>query len=598
MRAFIREQQGSAPDTPLDRAQTLMYQAFDEPDEQQRVLIARQALAICPDCTDAYVLLAEHAHRRKEALSLYEQALAAGERALGPEGFAKAAGHFWMMLDTRPYMRARLGLALAVWRDGRRDEAIGHMQGLLQLNPNDNQGVRYTLAPCLLAEDRDADLATLLAQYPESSAFFSYARALLAFRKGGDTPEARELLDAARAANQHIPDYLTGREFPPDEEPDGYSPGQESEAISYIRANMVHWKSTPGAVAWLRARASAGKPEDAPRAKGPLSLVKKWLRDRLPQAEDVWQADFRPMPTWIRVAGSLVRPWLLLVVNHTEDLVLAHLIVEQEPSAALFWDTLVAAMQGPKAGEPHRPAAIQMLPGEVRESLRPHLDEIGVALHTTDDLEHLDFVFAGMGEHLGGPRRPGLLDAPGLGPEQVGIFYEAAAEFYRRAPWRKLGYEAAIRVECARFRGGPWYAVIMGQSGITAGVALYEDLGLLQGMWAETIDDEDSARRTVGPSVTYGEAWTVPTADVDAAQRYGWKVAQPDAYPDVLYKQRGMSRRPPLAWELELVEGCLRAFPDFVARRRQDDPTRETVTVRVASGELTLGLAWVVEDEG
>jgi hypothetical protein len=45
-------------------------------------------------------------------------------------------------------------------------------------------------------------------------------------------------------------------------------------------------------------------------------------------------------------------------------------------------------------------------------------------------------------------------------------------------------------------------------------------------------------------------------------------VARPDAYPEVFHKERGLSLRPPLVWELELMEGCLRAVPDFVNRRR------------------------------
>ena len=49
---------------------------------------------------------------------------------------------------------------------------------------------------------------------------------------------------------------------------------------------------------------------------------------------------------------------------------------------------------------------------------------------------------------------------------------------------------------------------------------------------------------------------------------------------------------------LELYQqGCLRAVPDFVARRKQDDPAGEEMTVPVASGPLKLALSWVV-DEG
>jgi hypothetical protein len=54
-------------DTPLGKAQAILYRAFEEPDEQRRVQLAKDALALCPDCADAYVLLAEHAPSRKEA---------------------------------------------------------------------------------------------------------------------------------------------------------------------------------------------------------------------------------------------------------------------------------------------------------------------------------------------------------------------------------------------------------------------------------------------------------------------------------------------------------------------------------------------------
>ena len=125
------------PLTPLHRAQELIYQAFDDDDPEKRCQLAQQALALSPDCADAYVLLAEHAHSRTEALDLYAKGVEAGERALGAEKFAMNAGHFWGILETRPYMRARAGLARLLWTSGQRQEAVGHLQDMLRLNPND-----------------------------------------------------------------------------------------------------------------------------------------------------------------------------------------------------------------------------------------------------------------------------------------------------------------------------------------------------------------------------------------------------------------------------------------------------------------------------
>jgi tetratricopeptide (TPR) repeat protein len=596
MQELVAGLQGHAnQDTPLGKAQALMYQAFAERDEERRVRLAHAALEICHDCADAHVLLAEHATSRKEALRLYEQGVAAGERALGPDAFQRDVGHFWGILETRPYMRARLGLAHALWTAGRRDEAVQHLQDMLRLNPGDNQGVRYTLAGFLLFLDRDHDLARLLQQYDEDFAAWAYTKALLAFRQHGDTPEARQLLSEARKTNKHVPAYLLGEKFPPHEQPSSYSPGAESEALEYIGSFMAGWKSTPGAVAWLRENAAAKKEKAGPSPRGPLGFIKKWLTKNLPQEFDVWQADFRQMPNWIRIGGKPVRPWVILGTSVSNDLVLAHEMPEETPTAALLWDTLVQAMQYPAAGEPHRPTELQVRADERWETLRPHLDEIGVGLAVAEELDQMEAVFQGMCEQVCGKPKPGLLDMPGVTPAQVGSFYEAAAVFFQQAPWKKVGYEAAIKVECDKFQSGPWYAVLMGQSGLTMGLALYEDLKALRSLW-EGGADEDNARRTVGTSVTFGEEWAIPVADLEAAKKHGWQVARPDAHPEVFHKERGLSMRPPLAWELELMAGCLRAVPEFLARHNQDDPAREEFTVPVASGELKLVLSWVVGD--
>jgi hypothetical protein len=597
MREWVGKLAPGNENTPLAKAQVMIDRAVGERNVNRRVQMAREALEICPDCADAYVLLAEHARTRKEALSFYEKGVAAGERALGADAFQQSVGHFWGMLETRPYMRARLGFAHALWVAARRDEAIQHLQDMLRLNPNDNQGIRYTLAGFLLFLDRDADLALLLRQYPhDASAAWAYTKALLSFRQHGDTAETQQLLAAARKTNKHIPEYLTGEKFPPAEEPGYYSPGDESEALNYVGSFLASWKSTPGAIAWLRAKVK--KPKGSPQAKGPLGFIKKWLTKNLPQEFDVWQADFRVLPNWVRAAGVSVRPWALLVTSRSNDLVLAHQISEERPSAALVWDALVQAMQKPGAGAPHRPTELQIRHDPIWDSLRAHIEEIGLQLTPCEELDQLGHAFQSMIEHVCGTPQPGLLDMPGMKPDQVGKFYEAAAQFFRLAPWKKVGYEAAIKIECDHYQSGPWYAVLMGQSGLTSGLALYENLRYLQRMWSEEVGDEESARETIATSVTFGEEWDCAIADLEACQKYGWQVARPDAYPAVIHKERGLSVRPPLVWELELVEGCLRAIPEFISRRKQDDPTREEMTIPVTSGRLKLVLSWVVEEGG
>jgi tetratricopeptide (TPR) repeat protein len=242
-----------SPRSPLEQAQDLMYRAWEAPNRTQRVKLARQALEISPDCADAFVMLAEeNARTPAEARALYEQGMKAGEHALGKEAFEEMEGHFWGVLETRPYMRARLGLAQALWALGEHQRAAEHMQDLLRLNPGDNQGVRYLLATLLLQMGDDSALEKLLEQYPDDwSANWKYTAALLAFRKAGKSEQANALLKEAIQHNRFVPPFLLGKKKPPRQMPAFISPGQESEAIDYIMDAIVPWQQTPGARDWL-----------------------------------------------------------------------------------------------------------------------------------------------------------------------------------------------------------------------------------------------------------------------------------------------------------------------------------------------------------
>jgi len=236
-------------------AQQLIYQAFESRDPGRRTELAKQALAISPDCADAYVLLAEATRDLAEATELNRKAVEAGERALGAKAFIDDIGHFWGILETRPYMRARLTLAQRLWESGKHDEAIGHYREMLRLNPGDNQGIRYILAACLLDVRRDDDAAALIEQYnDDASAAWAYASALIAFRRGGDSEDARLLLAEAKKTNPHVPPFLIGKKKMPKRLPDMIGFGDESEAIALVGDYGSGWANTEGAVAWLRSQ--------------------------------------------------------------------------------------------------------------------------------------------------------------------------------------------------------------------------------------------------------------------------------------------------------------------------------------------------------
>jgi tetratricopeptide (TPR) repeat protein len=253
MESFLAALAGRPRDEALAQAQDVMYQAWESNTSRARVAYARKALAISSFCADAYNLLAEQAATITEARDLYAKGVEAGELALGPEGFEDYAEHFWGFLETRPYMRARAGLAAVLLKLGNEDAAIGHYRDMLALNPNDNQGVRYILAAVLLRRGDEAALKELLAAYEdEASAFWLYTRALLAFREGSaGEKQAAALAKQAWSSNEHVPAILAGTKPPVVGERGYITMGGADEATHYIVEFGPAWRGTPGAIEWL-----------------------------------------------------------------------------------------------------------------------------------------------------------------------------------------------------------------------------------------------------------------------------------------------------------------------------------------------------------
>ena len=241
------------PASDAERAQAVADLATQFHGRRQIQLI-RQALQIDRDCVDALLLLADRESDPEAALELFRKAVEAGERKVGPDALHSLAD-FQTLVESRPYLRARQRLAATLLDLGRYDEAVTHFQDMLLLDPADSQSNRYMLAEALLALDRVDELDTLLntGQYKsEVSAEWSYTRALTAFRKSGDSPQATRRLDEAISFNPHVLPYLAGDKELPPESPAQYDPGSEDEAILYVESAADYWSQTPGAIEWLQ----------------------------------------------------------------------------------------------------------------------------------------------------------------------------------------------------------------------------------------------------------------------------------------------------------------------------------------------------------
>lgn len=265
--SFMRMLEDDDSDEALELAQEKAFEAMEAPLAGERIALAREALALSPLCADAYLVLARETADANEALELYRRAVAGGAEALGETAFQDDVGSFWGLIQTRPCMRARHELALALWRLGHRDEAVAHYYEMLRLNPDDNQGIRYLLIDALLELGREADAGALLKRYrDDSSARWTWSAALLAFRRTGNSAPARKALAKAVEANRHVSAYLLGAKPLPPTLPGFIGMGDESEAVAYAHYAVGAWAAAPDAKGWVAdALAIAIRKEDDPQ---------------------------------------------------------------------------------------------------------------------------------------------------------------------------------------------------------------------------------------------------------------------------------------------------------------------------------------------
>ncbi|MEE8807086.1 MAG: hypothetical protein SOI44_01545 [Lactimicrobium sp.] len=256
---FMMEYNASLPDRPVldeDSAETSddwMELAEETDDKDDAIRYARNALSLDPDNLDAETMIAFNT----EYEDVFENLLAMrkvcdhGEKLMRQKGYLdKDVGDFWMILETRPYIRAlgmrmKLEIYCGMYRLA---EATG--EEIIRLNNNDNTGARLALMS-LYATTLDQKPAEKLyerfSEYgPDSSMLL--ALSALYFRLG-NFDKAEETLRDLQHKNkdtrrffkalidQKIDDCRT------DDMALGYQPGTISELITIFDENSFLWQS-------------------------------------------------------------------------------------------------------------------------------------------------------------------------------------------------------------------------------------------------------------------------------------------------------------------------------------------------------------------
>jgi hypothetical protein len=139
-------------------------------------------------------------------------------------------------------------------------------------------------------------------------------------------------------------------------------------------------------------------PDQLKLGKG-ASFVKTHLK-RLPQVDEVWEADFQPYPEPEISKRRRTVSWIGTVVSQTSDFILADAFVDLPPTVNALAGLLARAMRYPMEERPHRPTRILLRDNPLWHELLPHLKGLRIEVVSQEELPELDVMMKEIAQEI------------------------------------------------------------------------------------------------------------------------------------------------------------------------------------------------------
>lgn len=158
----------------------------------------------------------------------------------------------WSAPANRPLLRLLFRRYLRHAEEGAPAAAIALLEQLLQLNPDDDLGIRSELMNRYLRAQHNEKAITLVRRFPtDVLAELVYGEVLALYRLGQSARAAAALHDAASRLPR-VPHYLMRQRIRRPSGTDDLTPGSEDQAWRYREAMRDLWVAEPGLLAWMK----------------------------------------------------------------------------------------------------------------------------------------------------------------------------------------------------------------------------------------------------------------------------------------------------------------------------------------------------------
>ena len=235
----------------------------------------RKALELEPDNIEAQLLQIESDSKARmdERLPALEKLMDTAAERLTKEGiFEEAAGEFWLVFETRPYMRICYAYFQTLILCGMLRRAIDEGQRLLTLCKNDNLGIRYSLMSLYAFMEDELHARALHKQFDSHEEAHMLLPLAVLYYKLGQFGKAEEYLRRLAAINKDTKKFFQtaargGLDDLVDElSPFGYQLSTFEELTDAVMNSTYLYESVPWFFEWaascLRKKTAGRKPNE------------------------------------------------------------------------------------------------------------------------------------------------------------------------------------------------------------------------------------------------------------------------------------------------------------------------------------------------
>ena len=263
LKTFMSQYQPNNDD--VETADDYLELAESADTKKEALKYAKKAAELEPDNLDAAAMVIELSCTSSEKLSeKYKNLIDETEEKLKEQGYFEDdnIGEFWLIFETRPYMRLLEKYASHFVECGQMRLAISVYEKMLELCTNDNLGVRYTLMHLYIYLEDEQSALELYEKYPEESTQFLLPLSIL-YYKLGDLRKSNQYLKKLIEVNEDTRKFFNSlidgslMESVGDMTPYGYRPFTIEDFVIECKENYFLFSSMPEYFVWAKKKVNS-----------------------------------------------------------------------------------------------------------------------------------------------------------------------------------------------------------------------------------------------------------------------------------------------------------------------------------------------------